>query len=97
LSHEIDREPDARELKQLLEPFKKLGFVYTSKGLMTEDGEVAGSGFQVNGQLAMFLLELAIYRYNFNDNPLGASEDYVPFELNVGGHTYKLVKEEPKQ
>jgi hypothetical protein len=80
------------ELKTLLEPFKKLGFIYTAHGLMTEDGEVAGSGFQVNGIEAYQLLELALYRYNYNDRPFGQAEDYVPVILNVAGYTYRLEK-----
>ncbi len=92
LSQSMDSAPDKDKLKKMLEPFKKLGFVYTARGLMTEEGEVAGSGFCVNGQLANHLLELAMYRYNFNNNPLGKSDDYVPFELNVGEYKYKLVR-----
>ena len=94
LSQSMDSEPTKEELKAMLEPFKKLGFVTVVKGLMTEDGEVAGSGFYVNGSTAFNLLELAMYRYNFHDNPLGKSDDYVPFELNVAGHKYKLVREQ---
>lgn len=93
-SLEAETEKERDELKKLLEPLKKLGLVYTAKGLMTEEGEVAGSGFQVNGREASNILELALYRYHYNDRPYGRSEDYVPTTLNVAGYTYKLVKEE---
>jgi hypothetical protein len=90
-SLEQDTGKTKKELKQLLEPFKKLGFIKSVKGLMTEDGEVAGSGFWVNGLQANQLLELAMFRYNYNDRPMGKSEDFVPKTLTVGEYTYKLV------
>lgn len=91
LSQAMDSNPDKKMLMSLLEPFKKLGFVKAVHGLMTEDGDVAGSGFTVNGSTAQHLLELAMYRYNYNDRFFGKSEDYVPKTLQVGEHKYKLV------
>lgn len=94
LSQQMDSAPDKQTLMKLLEPFKKLGMVKTVHGLMTDEGEVAGSGFCVNGVQANYLLELAMYRYNYNDQPFGKLEYYVPKVLQVGDHKYKLVEAE---
>ncbi|MFE7720111.1 hypothetical protein ACFU44_13840 [Nocardia rhizosphaerihabitans] len=77
-------------LNKHLDTFKKLGFVKTVRGLMTEDGEVAGSGFSLTSQDAFHLIELAMYRYNYNDQPYGRTDDYVPRVLKVGEYEYRL-------
>jgi hypothetical protein len=94
-SLERDTGKTKEELKKMLEPLKKLGFVKTYNGLMTEDGEVAGSGFGITSQQALHLIELALYRYNYNDKPFGSQEDYAPKVLNVAGYTYKLAPAQP--
>lgn len=95
LSNAMDSQPSNDKIKELMEPFKKLGFVKAYRGLRTEDGKVAGSGFAITSNEAFLLLELAMYRHNFYDNPLGRSEDYMPKTLEVAGHVYKLAVPKP--
>lgn len=87
----IDTGKNKEDIKKLLDVLKKMGFVKTYRGLMTEEGEVAGSGFSLTSLEAFYLVELALYRYNYNDRPLGREEDYVPQVIKVGEHTYKLT------
>lgn len=84
---------DRDEIKELLEPFKKLKLVKYVRGLRTEEGELAGSGFWVNGLGAQQALELALFRYNYNDRPFGQAEDFAPKTIKIGEFEYNLKVE----
>lgn len=78
------------EVREFMQTLKKLGLVKTYRGLMTDDGEVAGSGFAIPSDPAAKLIELALYRYNYNDRPFGRPSDFVPKSITVGEYRYVL-------
>ncbi len=91
LDQDTDDDVTPEIIKDFIQAMKKLGLVRTYKGLMTDDGEVAGSGFAIPSQEACNLIELAIYRHNYNDRPMWKQEDFVPKKIQVGEHEYKLI------
>lgn len=54
---------DRAETKKAVDHLRELGIVEFYRGLMTDDGEVAGSGFGITGTLEQLLAELLMSRH----------------------------------
>lgn len=83
---------DIKTVKGIVQKFKSMGYFRTYKGLMTDDGEVAGSGFGIPNQDRVNALELAMYRYVFEDDPTRANKFAPPLYIDVNGNKYKLQR-----
>lgn len=82
-------------IKRVIDIFKQenLGIIEYQRGLMTEEGEVAGSGFGIPWGNPYNRAELAIYRYKYgflDRQPV----DTLPNEININGTRYVVAKEE---
>lgn len=59
---------DRKETKKAVDHLRELGILSYASGLMTEDGEVAGSGFGIDGATAELMAELLMRRKQDKDN-----------------------------
>lgn len=75
-----------KELEQIIKTFKIWGYVKSYKGLMTEEGEVAGSGFGIAPE-KRDEVQLGVEWWD-KQNP-----DY-PVEFTLMGRKYRLVEEQ---
>lgn len=90
---EADTGYSRAEIKKSLDVLKKIGIVNYARGLMTEEGEVAGSGFGIPWGDAYTAAELAIYRYKFGELEKPMFIPQFPDRIVVGSETYQRVSD----
>lgn len=86
---EEDTGLERKELEKIIKVLKAWNYVKAYKGLMTEDGEVAGSGFGVNPE-KRDEIELGV-EWRGNNSP-----DY-PIEFTLMNRRYRLVEEQTNE
>lgn len=77
-----------KELEKAIKVLKEIGIVDYRRGLMNDDGEVAGSGFGIRWGEPYTTAELAIYRYKFGDLDSIPHSFVLPNRIVIGGETY---------
>lgn len=82
---------DRGELRELLGIHKKLGIIQYARGLMNEEGEVAGSGFGIPYGDAYNSAELACYKYLYGGLDK-TSEPSPPEKIIVNGKVYQALE-----
>lgn len=75
---------ERKELEQIIKVLKAWNYVKTYTGLMTDEGEVAGSGFGINPDKRDEVQLGVEWRNNAMDYPV---------ELTIMGRQYRLVEE----